>query len=427
MLGLLAASPANVGVENPALQQFLAQLPPVADGPAPASGLGPLGFMAATPLGGVQISTGALLAAFIPSLLIVVGLMVRRRFAPARMRRRLEIAAVPFCVTAALSFALLIPKMGSPTAVDLTTGSALMGTPTSSAEQAGRIIPVTGSLWQRLNDIELTVAQLEAQLQAVNMSAAAAGMSPNDPTLHPARAAQLTSTTGPTASQQAITTQLGNALQTEYGLYVTAAKNPAQQQALLSAAQNASPDAGSAVIYNLQLVETQLAQEAAIQAAEQSAISGTGSAPTTLRAPEVGPITQGFGPSSFGMEPAFTFDGVFYRHFHTGLDIAGVFDNAIQAAAAGVVMIAGASTDVQGNLVGYGNYVVIAHAGRMITLYGHLDRILVHAGQAVQAGDVIGLEGSSGNSTGPHLHFEVRVAGLLADPMRYLGAQFQGY
>jgi murein DD-endopeptidase MepM/ murein hydrolase activator NlpD len=85
-----------------------------------------------------------------------------------------------------------------------------------------------------------------------------------------------------------------------------------------------------------------------------------------------------------------------------------------------LVVIAGSSTDTHGRLVGYGNYVVIAHAGRMVTLYGHLDKLLVHAGQAVRAGDVIGLEGSTGYSTGPHLHFEVRIAGLLTDPMSYL-------
>ncbi len=89
------------------------------------------------------------------------------------------------------------------------------------------------------------------------------------------------------------------------------------------------------------------------------------------------------------------------------------------------MVIAGSSTDLQGNLVGYGNYIVIAHAGKMVTLYGHLDKLLVRPGQLVRAGDIIGLEGSTGNSTGPHLHFEVRVAGLLADPMRYLGTQLR--
>lgn len=92
----------------------------------------------------------------------------------------------------------------------------------------------------------------------------------------------------------------------------------------------------------------------------------------------------------------------------------------MQVAAAGVVALAGAETDGQGHLVGFGNHAVIAHGRGMITLYGHLDKILVKAGQAVHAGDPIGLEGSTGNSTGAHGHFEVRVDGVPADPRAYL-------
>ncbi len=177
------------------------------------------------------------------------------------------------------------------------------------------------------------------------------------------------------------------------------------------------------IVYDLAAVETQLTQEAAIKSAQQSALAGTGPAPTSLLAPEVGTITQGFGPTDFAMEPSLTFDGVTYPHFHTGVDIAAPLDTPVAAAADGVVVIAGSSTDLQGNLIGYGNYIVIAHAGKLVTLYGHLDKLLVHAGQTVHAGDVIGLEGSTGNSTGPHLHFEVHLAGLLVNPMQYLGTQ----
>ena len=102
------------------------------------------------------------------------------------------------------------------------------------------------------------------------------------------------------------------------------------------------------------------------------------------------------------------------------LGIAAPLDSQVHAAADGVVALAGAETDGSGHLVGYGNYVVIAHGGGMITLYGHLDRLLVQAGQAVHAGDPIGLEGSTGNSTGPHVHFEVRIGGAPVDPLSYL-------
>jgi murein DD-endopeptidase MepM/ murein hydrolase activator NlpD len=129
----------------------------------------------------------------------------------------------------------------------------------------------------------------------------------------------------------------------------------------------------------------------------------------------------GFAPRAF--EPAVTFNGITYPHFHTGIDIAGPLDAPLHSAADGVVAIAGTEVDNQGRPVGYGNYVVIAHGGRMITLYGHLDQLLVHVGQVVHAGQVIGLEGSTGNSTGPHLHFELHVAGLLTDPAKYVRSQ----
>jgi murein DD-endopeptidase MepM/ murein hydrolase activator NlpD len=69
---------------------------------------------------------------------------------------------------------------------------------------------------------------------------------------------------------------------------------------------------------------------------------------------------------------------------------------------------------------GYGNYVVVAHAGGLTTLYGHLAVALVTTGQTVGQGQPIGLEGSTGNSTGPHCHFELRVDGQPVDPVPFL-------
>lgn len=121
-------------------------------------------------------------------------------------------------------------------------------------------------------------------------------------------------------------------------------------------------------------------------------------------------IAQPFGPSPYPFEPAF--GG--YPHFHTGIDLAGPFGTPIMAAADGIVAAADVST------VGYGDHVIIAHAGGLLTLYGHLEAMMVKPGEAVKAGQVIGLLGSTGNSTGPHCHFEVRVSGTPVDPRPFL-------
>jgi murein DD-endopeptidase MepM/ murein hydrolase activator NlpD len=123
-----------------------------------------------------------------------------------------------------------------------------------------------------------------------------------------------------------------------------------------------------------------------------------------------GVVTQGFGPTSFVLEPPL---GP-YAHFHTGIDISAALGTPVVAAAAGIVVA------VAHTAVGYGNYVIIAHGSGLLTLYGHLLQTHVVAGQAVAAGQVIGNEGSTGYSTGPHVHFEVRINGQVTDPMRFL-------
>jgi murein DD-endopeptidase MepM/ murein hydrolase activator NlpD len=98
-------------------------------------------------------------------------------------------------------------------------------------------------------------------------------------------------------------------------------------------------------------------------------------------------------------------------------------DTPIHAAADGVVLLATATTDGSGHLVGYGNYVVIGHPDGFVTLYGHLNSAAVHEGQVVHQGEIIGQEGSTGLSTGPHLHFEIRHNGEFVDPAPYLPGQ----
>ncbi|HKB32269.1 MAG TPA: peptidoglycan DD-metalloendopeptidase family protein [Candidatus Dormibacteraeota bacterium] len=121
-------------------------------------------------------------------------------------------------------------------------------------------------------------------------------------------------------------------------------------------------------------------------------------------------ISQGFGPSTFWFEPAYGQ----YPHFHTGIDLVEPFGSPLYAADDGVVALIGSSSG------GYGNYIVIAHSGGLDTLYGHLSTALVKVGQPVAQGQPVGLEGSSGNSTGPHVHFELRINQRPVDPAPYL-------
>jgi len=100
--------------------------------------------------------------------------------------------------------------------------------------------------------------------------------------------------------------------------------------------------------------------------------------------------------------------------FHTGLDIANSTGTPIKAAAAGTVSFAGTTTS------GYGKYIVINHGNGIETYYAHCSKLLVSTGQTVSAGQHIAAMGSTGNSTGPHLHFEVRVNGSCQNPQNYV-------
>ena len=121
--------------------------------------------------------------------------------------------------------------------------------------------------------------------------------------------------------------------------------------------------------------------------------------------PITGPIT-----SEFGWRTHPIFGG---QRFHSGLDIGGEYGMEIHAAQMGVVSHAGW-------IDGYGNTVMIEHGGGIVTLYGHNESLAVSVGQIVNQGDVIAYCGSTGNSTGPHCHFEVRLNGEPVSPYDYL-------
>jgi murein DD-endopeptidase MepM/ murein hydrolase activator NlpD len=100
---------------------------------------------------------------------------------------------------------------------------------------------------------------------------------------------------------------------------------------------------------------------------------------------------------------------------HTGIDLRGDAGEPVRATATGSVTIAGRRG-------GYGNVVEIGHGNGLATRYGHLSEIDVKVGQTVRIGEVVGKIGSTGRSTGPHLHYETRINGAAVDPQKFLRA-----
>jgi murein DD-endopeptidase MepM/ murein hydrolase activator NlpD len=128
--------------------------------------------------------------------------------------------------------------------------------------------------------------------------------------------------------------------------------------------------------------------------------------------PDAWPVKGGWMSSLFGYRSD-PFSGK--KAFHSGIDIAARRGSPIQAAAAGVVVQVG-------KRAGYGESVVLQHADGFTTRYAHADKILVDPGQKVEKGEPIALVGSTGRSTGPHLHFEVIQEGRRVDPKKFLQA-----
>jgi len=121
--------------------------------------------------------------------------------------------------------------------------------------------------------------------------------------------------------------------------------------------------------------------------------------------PVVGPITSSFGER----QDPFNGEGA----FHAGIDISTSFGQPVHATADGVVLTAGLAS-------GYGREILIDHGHGIETLYGHLSGFAVSSGEQVRRGQIIGYVGTSGRSTGPHLHYEVRIRNTPVNPHKYL-------
>ncbi len=130
--------------------------------------------------------------------------------------------------------------------------------------------------------------------------------------------------------------------------------------------------------------------------------------------PGVFPVTNPIPGAGVGSGFGMRFHPILhYTRLHSGVDLGVASGTPIRAAADGLVVIAG----VRG---GYGSCTVIAHGSRLATVYAHQSSIGVRPGQRVKAGDVIGRVGATGLSTGPHLHFETRLAGITVDPENFI-------
>jgi murein DD-endopeptidase MepM/ murein hydrolase activator NlpD len=146
------------------------------------------------------------------------------------------------------------------------------------------------------------------------------------------------------------------------------------------------------------------------------AVGGTQRAAPPRAAPAVDqlPANWPYGSGHF-VWPLYGWLTQSYRYDHRAIDVAAPLGTLVTAADRGVVIRAG------WNNQGYGQFVIIDHNIDYITLYAHLSEILVEEGQVVAQGQTLGRVGSTGNSTGPHLHFEIRDFGRLTNPLELLG------
>jgi murein DD-endopeptidase MepM/ murein hydrolase activator NlpD len=259
------------------------------------------------------------------------------------------------------------------------------GTPDDLADRLGFLDQVSAIRKQRIDEL----ASARDALAVVERRLADA----RDRALRTvaAKDAQVTLIARTTAQAEATTKRLGG---------LRAARAAAFKQAQTAAAQ-------SRARYN-QLVAASNATQALLAARGTGAV---GPLPSSVASAGglVMPVTGTFSsPFGYRVDP-------FYggQRFHAGQDIAAPLGTPIVAATAGTVAYAGWAS-------GYGNYTCIDRGGGFATCYGHQSKILVSNGQHVSQGQLIGLVGSTGASTGPHLHFEVRINGVPVDPVPYL-------
>ncbi len=198
---------------------------------------------------------------------------------------------------------------------------------------------------------------------------------------------------------------------TQKSVYAELEKDEAAIKENIAVMQATSAEIGNQIVA---LQQQAAAQQAAAQ--QQAAAGGTvapgGQVQSTPAGAGVWPapashiITSRYGGRSYPIDGSY--------NFHLGLDIGAGYGTPVVAYQGGTVIIATYHWS-------YGNYVVVDHGNGLSTLYAHMSALNVGAGDTVSAGQQVGAIGSTGSSTGPHLHFEVRINGSTVDPAPYLG------
>lgn len=170
--------------------------------------------------------------------------------------------------------------------------------------------------------------------------------------------------------------------------------------------------------YDRQVAESKKLNDQ-VQAEISSIIAAQNSSNRGVVARDRGTSSVGFmWPMDYKYISAYFGESTPFQSSHSGIDLVNIMGTPVYAASDGTVIFVGHSP--LGADVGYGNYIIIGHNARFSTLYGHLINFNIGVGQEITRGQVIGFEGSTGWSTGPHLHFEVREYNTPGNPMSYL-------
>jgi murein DD-endopeptidase MepM/ murein hydrolase activator NlpD len=342
------------------------------------------------------------------------GLNARLRSRPERQQPRspgaLRFTRLPaghLIAPAALAVAALVAGAGVNAHAD-----------TRGQRQQSAVAPTSQAVASELQGViarERFITEASSELAVGDAAAASADAQPAGPVLTDAAritglAVTLPSLAALTADQDARIGQLASAAEARAADAERAIRRVGLNPGLVLAKLDGRAGQGGpleALTQSGQPLEPQLASLAASVARMNHLEHGLDTLPTRA------PATVPFVSSSFGLRTdPFTGEVA----MHAGLDFPGPVGTPIHAAADGVVTFAGSKG-------GYGNCIEVTHANGLMTRYGHMSAFKAHVGEKVLGGETIGAIGSTGRSTGPHLHFEVRVNGAAVNPRTFLEAR----